>query len=725
MKENPLEFRKIANKIVEDIKHVKNLRVKVTHEQLLLTSAVTAILLIAFLIRILPMRWGYYISEFDPYAHYRSAQYAVDNGFVAWLNWRDMQRWYPSGVLVSGKYYPGVAMTEAFTYEILLMLAVPISLYDYCVIFPVLIATLTVLVMYFLGKDVGGKAVGLFSAFFLALNASYIGRTQLGFADDETIGIFAIIALTYAFLRSLDTERTWNSAMGYSIVSGLMLGLIFASWGAAVYPFGLLIVFAFVMILLKRYSRRLLLSYSVTCGLGLFVAVNIPRLGLAYLTNIQVLAALAVFSLLCFFEVLKNTKTTKWKLIYTSSFLVIFCVGLVIMFARGTSLEEKFANVIDPFLRFSTNAIFQSVQEHAPTAWGSIYFDYGIGIFFVIVGLYFAARNPTNRNLFLILYALTSLYFASSMARLLIVLAPAFCILWAMGLGGILKAFVAVMKEIPKTPFQKKYVFGHVGKEFSGAAFILIMVLLLATFILPSREAGLGLPRVFDQAYMPVTIMSSSVPIRPDEPVLEWYETLMWMKARLPKGTVIASWWDYGYWISIIGNQTTLVDNGTFDTNKIGKIGKMFMSNVTEAVKILQGFNATYVAVFTTFYGQGLSGYTAGDHVGYGDEGKWTWMAKIANLDDKSFGNYTLGKDQVITTDTTTGQQTPTYIDNMKGQNTTLYILMTYAKDINLGQTPTVQLNDTSGKGFEPAYFSTGKDYGGIIILVAVYKVVY
>ena len=722
MRKGALNFRKTASKIVEDIKLLGNLRVKVTHEQLLLASAVSAILLIALLIRILPMRWGYHISEFDPYAHYRSAQYAVDNGFVAWLNWRDMQRWYPSGVLVSGRYYPGVAMTEAFTYEILHMLAVPISLYDYCVIFPVLIATLTVLVMYFLGKDVGGKAVGLFSAFFLALNASYIGRTSLGFTDDETIGIFAIVALTYAFLRSLDTDRTWNSAMGYSIVSGLMLGLIFASWGAAVYPFGLLIAFAFVMILLKRYSRRLLLSYSVTCGLGLFVAVNIPRLGLAYLTNIQVLAALAVFSLLCFFEVLKSTKTTKWKLIYTSSFLIIFCVGLVIMFARGTSLEEKFSNVIDPFLRFSANAIFQSVQEHAPTAWGSFYFDYGIGVFFAIVGLYFVARNPSNRNLFLILYALTSLYFASSLARLLIVLAPAICILWAMGIGGILKAFVAVLKETPKTLFQKKYVFGHVGKEFSGGAFILIILLLLVTFILPSR--GSGFPRVLDQAYTPVTIMSASVPIRPDEPVLEWYETLMWVKARLPKGTVIASWWDYGYWISIIGNQTTLIDNGTFDTNKIGEIGKMFMSNVTEAVKILQGFNATYVAVFTTFYGQGLSGYTAGDPAGYGDEGKWTWMAKIANLDDKSFGNYTLGKDQIITTDTTTGQQTPTYIDNMKGQNTTLYILMTYAKDINLGYTPTVQLNDTSGKSFEPAYFSTGKDYGGIIILVAVYKVV-
>jgi hypothetical protein len=95
-------------------------------------------------------------------------------------------------------------------------------------------------------------------------------------------------------------------------------------------------------------------------------------------------------------------------------------------------------------------------------------------------------------------------------------------------------------------------------------------------------------------------------------------------------------------------------------------------------------------------------------------------MAKIANLDDKSFGNYTLGKDRVYDAST----EEYTYIDNVKGQNTTLYVLMTYAKDIKLGNTPTVSLLDSSGKGFEPAYLSTGKDYGGIIILVAVYKVV-
>ncbi len=708
-----MNLGKIGNRLVEGVKLVRNLRVKVTHDQLLLASAVSAILVLAFVIRMLPMRWGYYLSEFDPYSHYRSAQYVFDNGFSAWVNWHDYQRWYPFGVQVSRMYYPGVAMTAAFSYEILHLLAVPISLYDFCVIFPVLMGTLTVLITYFLAKDIGGKTVGLFSAFFLALNSSFIQRTSLGFFDDETLGIFAIVVLAYAFLRSLDKERSWNSTVAYSIVSGLMLGLIFASWGAAVYPFGLIIAFTLVAIFLKRYSKRLLMSYSVTIGLGLFVAINIPRLGLAYVINVQVLAALGVLSLLCLYEVLSNTKTTRWKLIFTIVFLVLAGVSLAIVLQSGPgSLEGKFLNVIDPFLRLSTNPIFQSVQEHQPTAWGPFYLDFGIGIFFAIVGLYFAARNPTNRNLFIILYALTSLYFASSMIRIAIILSPAFCILWAIGLAGILKSFVTVMKEIPKTSFHRKYVLGHVGKEFSGAAFILIILILTATLVLPS--GGSGLPRSFDQAYVPVTIMSAAVPVRPSEPILEWYETLLWMKNQLPIDSVIASWWDYGYWISIIGNQTTLCDNGTFNLTQIQQVGKMFMSPVGEATQVLKPYNVNYVVVMTTFD-------SSGNSVGYGDEGKWTWMAEIANLNSTSFGNYSLGIDQVYDS----SSQQYTAINNVKGQNTTLYILMEYAKKANLGQTQTVELIDPLGMGFKSTFFSRGKDYNGLRIVVAVYEVVY
>jgi dolichyl-diphosphooligosaccharide--protein glycosyltransferase len=713
-----LQLKKLVSKLSEGIKLLKNLRFKMSHDLILQISILSIILLIAFAIRLLPMRWGFHLSEFDPYSHYASAEHIVKNGFSSWFTWSGeaTKRWYPFGVQVSKAYFPGVSFTAAFFYKILQILAIPISLYEFAVIFPPIMAALTCLVMYFWGRDTWGKTVGLFSAMFLALNSSYIGRTSLGWFDDETIGIFAIVLFAFLFLRSLDEQRTWNSTVKYAVASGLSLGYIFTSWGASYYPLGLTALFAVLLLLLGRYSKRLLLSYSLTLGLSLFIAVNVPKLSTRFLFTAPVLAALFVFSLLCLWELFRNTKTNKWKFIYTLGFFAIIGVAFTITMGRGTSpIAGKFLTVLNPFERLF-NPIVESVQEHRPPAWGSFYYDYGLGIFFIIIGLYFAARNPTNRNLFLVLYSLTAIYFASSMVRLLVILAPAFSMLWAVGLVGVLRPFIMVMREVPKVPFRKKYVFGHVGKEFSGAAIILVFVLLSFAFILPTSPMT-DRPRVFEQTYSPVTIMVSSVPLRTGEPILEWYDTLMWMKHGLPDDAIVVSWWDYGYWISIVGNKTTLADNGTINTTQIQNIGRILMSNETESIKILEkyerdGRRPEYIVVFTTFD-------TDGSDRGYGDEGKWRWMAKIPGLDDDSFGNLTLGTDWVDKNGDGQRQQDELVL-NAKGQNTTIYKLMTYAKHEKVPSVPAPTLQH-----FEKAFFSTGGPYSGIYVLVAVYKINY
>jgi asparagine N-glycosylation enzyme membrane subunit Stt3 len=226
--------------------------------------------------------------------------------------------------------------------------------------------------------------------------------------------------------------------------------------------------------------------------------------------------------------------------------------------------------------------------------------------------------------------------------------------------------------------------------------------------------------------------MASSVPIRnpTGEPILEWYDTLMWMKYELPNDAIVVSWWDYGYWISIIGNKTTLADNGTINTTQIANIGRIFMSNETEAIKILETYKRDerrpeYIVVFTTFDANG-------NERGYGDEGKWRWMAKIAAsrfgsfFDDNSFGNFSLGTDWVDINDDGQRDQDE-LVPNVKGQNSTIYKFMTYAKETKLGITPTVQfaLNVEGEPYFEEAFFSPSGPYGGIHVLVAVYKINY
>lgn len=67
-------------------------------------------------------------------------------------------------------------------------------------------------------------------------------------------------------------------------------------------------------------------------------------------------------------------------------------------------------------------------------------------------------------------------------------------------------------------------------------------------------------------------------------------------------------------------------------------------------------------------------------------------------------------------------------VDNPKGQNSTIYKLMTYAKETKLGKTPTIQfaLNAEKKPYFEYMQKETPSGpYGGTYVLVAVYKINY
>ena len=46
----------------------------------------------------------------------------------------------------------------------------------------------------------------------------------------------------------------------------------------------------------------------------------------------------------------------------------------------------------------------------------------------------------------------------------------------------------------------------------------------------------------------------------------DWFHALDWMKNNTPEDAVVASWWDYGYWISTMGERATVTDNSTLST---------------------------------------------------------------------------------------------------------------------------------------------------------------
>jgi len=616
---------------------IRYLSRKISRGDVVWFLCVSSSVALSVLIRLLPLNWGFSLSEFDPYFHYDVTRFVAEKGFSAFYTTppSDWTRyWYPYGRNVPRSSFLGLPFAGAALYFFVSALGISVSVLDVCILFPVIMAAATCIVAYFLGKDIGGKAVGLFFSLLLAVNPAYIGRTSMGFYDDETVGILAMLLTSLFFLRSLEPKKStktgflqllWAEIKSfktlYAILAGLSLGYLCLSWGASRYMLGLLSLFTFALIILRKSSQRLIISYStVFLVWGVLIWAFATKSGYtisSFLTSFEFLAAMGVLLLLTMSEAAKSVKTNRARIaLVIGSFIAIGLAGYLLWQYNYISLPPaRFISVLNPFERFN-QPIIESVQEHRPATWSAIYYQFGALVFLALLGLYFAARNLTNQNVFLIVYTLTSLYFAGSMIRLAVVLAPALCVLGSLAIVEALKPFMDIAMERPFTRRRVRFApVRPVGKGFS-LSFAIVLFLLLSLTLVKGVEAG----------YMPTTIASSSMPMRAN--IDDWQEALGWMRESLPSDAVVASWWDYGYWISVGANKSTLADNGTLNTTQIAQIGRMFMSNETQALAILKNFKATHVVVFTTI---GLS-LLARQTILYGDEVKWTWMAEIAGL---------------------------------------------------------------------------------------------
>ena len=106
------------------------------------------------------------------------------------------------------------------------------------------------------------------------------------------------------------------------------------------------------------------------------------------------------------------------------------------------------------------------------------------------------------------------------------------------------------------------------------------------------------------------------------------------IKNNTSEDSVIAAWWDYGYWIQTMGERATLADNSTISTRIIENIAKMFLSNPDDAWISLNEMQADYVLVFVA--GEKLKVDSEKSFYilrGGGDESKKQWFMRIAGED--------------------------------------------------------------------------------------------
>ena len=129
----------------------------------------------AFIIRSYPIKYGYFLNEFDPYFDYRATKYIVDNGLQAYLNWHDTMSWYPEGRDVPATSQTGLHIVAAFLYQIF---GAGSSLLDFVIIFPVVMGSLTTIAIFALVRTLKGTSDWPFCFPLLCLYSSYNSKGE-------------------------------------------------------------------------------------------------------------------------------------------------------------------------------------------------------------------------------------------------------------------------------------------------------------------------------------------------------------------------------------------------------------------------------------------------------------------------------------------------------------------------------------------------------------------
>jgi len=598
---------------------------------------IIGVLVLAFstsmLIRSQPIEYGFQLNEFDPFFNFRATEYIVENGLIEYFKWHDDKSWYPQGRDISKSSQVMLHFTAAITYQIF---ESNLSLYDYTILFPAIIGSLTVVVIFGLVRLFAGTTAGLIASLLFAVSFPILLRGSIGWFKSEPLGIFYGLLGLYLFLSAIQSKNK-KIAFLKIISGGIVLALSMASWGGTqflIIPIG---IFLLALPFVNKDHKFLLWSIPLFVGIFLLISGSFERPGPNFVLGIGGFALIlpTIFLISCIFiqkisgeqNKIRNGLVLLVSIIIIGSFL--FYVNDEFRLPDGDSVlplpSFRYLNAISPFLT-STDPLVDSVAEHASVSTDISFLLHSVWMIFAGIGIWLILSRKISQTktfvkndmtIFLLIFGITGVYVSSVFIRLEIFASISLIILSSVGLAILTKKIFSV--------------------NFSGNKKYLIKIsyVVLIIFLF-------SLPLIFPTNYNWVSAHDSPPVIfngaTSNPPSNDWLETLTWIKLNTPENAVIASWWDYGYWITTLSDRTTIVDNATLSTKQIQKMAQMLMSTPDNSWNMLKEMNADYVVIF-------LSAQKINDNVEDklyiltqgGDESKAPWFAQIGDFPVQRF----------------------------------------------------------------------------------------
>jgi len=305
-----------------------------------------------------------HFNSFDPYMIYPGGGGGLIRPFFAWLV-------AGSILLVRG------AASIPYSMEVLHSMEV-IAAY-----MPAILGTLILIPVYFIGKELFNRWVGLMSAALVViLPSELLHRSLLGFTDHHgaevlfsTVGIlFLIMAIKRAREREISfghlLGRDWSTItkpLVYTLLAGVFLGIYLLTWqGGLLFIF---IIFAYLVIqFIVDHLRHKSSDYLCIVGTPLFLIaflMLLPVLGKSDLdTMYRVALPVAIVLPIVLSVISRLIAGRAWKPVYYPlTLLGLVGIGLAVFHAINPSLLQS---MLEKFSIFAPGGAMLTVMEVQP-----------------------------------------------------------------------------------------------------------------------------------------------------------------------------------------------------------------------------------------------------------------------------------------------------------------------------------------------------------------------
>lgn len=472
-----------------------------------------------------------------------------------------------------------------YLYKILHIFNPKVNLMQAAFLIPTLIALITTIAAFFIGRRLMNTTAGFFAAMFVSLSPMFITRT-LG-SDTDIWNVMFPLLIVWIISETFHAEALWKK-ISLTVLAGLTMGLFGFAWGAWWYIFDFVIAALIIylgIIILKNYIRHRRLKHVISEEIKV----------MAIVLGVLLISTMIFVTLFNSFDSFKNafydpitraqtmkfaTNTDEWPNVITTvaemneasvstiigqtsfginALFVLALLGIIFsLIKRNPGLKE--------YLLIGFSAIlFMYLTSSSGTSFGIITYLILLMIpLLIALGLFIFDKDENKAHkldikpaLLFMIWFVGMMYASTKGVRFILLLTPVFGIALGITLGYLYQYFTRLLSEQI-----------HIQERLSK---IIVFLLLCLILIIPI-QAGIASGKNF------VPSMTKG-----------WWDSLEKIKEESKPDAIINSWWDFGHWFKYVADRRVTLDGASQNLPAAHWLGRTLQTNSEkESVAILR-----------------------------------------------------------------------------------------------------------------------------------------